>query len=418
MTLAAGLFSFAFTAKAENWPAFRGPTGQGVSSETNVPLHWSASKGVAWKTPIPGAGWSSPIVWGDRVFVTTATDDGAGCHVMALNGADGKVLWDVEVFKQPTKRKENRNSYATPTPVTDGKRVYVFFGGGGAAALDFDGKVVWTNQEHDFYSQHGMGASPVLYKDLFIMPFDGSSSGSDKAVGWQTPWDQSFVVALDVNTGKVRWKSKRGLSRIAHVTPMMIDVKGKPQLVSPAGDVIQGFNPDTGELLWTVRSEGEGVVPSVVRMGDRVVTVSGFPNRIIRAVQPGEAGGDSAKIVWEQKRGGPAIPSLIYVNELLFSVNESTGLVQCLDPQTGESIWQERIEGTYSASPVAAENRIYFTSDSGETTVIDAGREFKHLASNPLGEQCQASPAISQGRIFIRTQNSLFCIGSATSNAK
>ena len=412
---------FPALASAENWPRFRGPTGQGVSTETNVPLRWSHSpdgkaENVAWKVPVPGVGHSSPVIWGDRVFLTYTSPDGVSCHVISFARKGGKVLWDTEVFQQKPGRKEARNSYATPTPVTDGERVYVVFGGGGAAALTLDGKVAWTNQDNPFYSRHGMGASPILYKDLFIIPFDGSNTQftnlEEERIGWQKPWDKSFILGLDKNTGKERYKAKRGMSRIAHVTPQIAEVDGKPQLVSAAGDVIQGHDPETGELLWTARSKGEGVTPSVVVAGGKAFTSSGFEDTTIRAVRLGGGKGNvtESHIAWEQKRNAPTLPSFTYTDGLLFVLKEN-GRASCLDAETGDVIWQESLGGTYSASPVLAEGRLYCLSDQGETVVLAAGREFKELGRNSLNEPCQASPAVSNGQVFIRTAKHLFCIG-------
>lgn len=399
-------------ARAEDWPRFRGPTGQGVSTEQKVPTEWAADKNVAWKTPIPGEGWSSPIVWGDRVFVTCATDAGRSCHVICLNASNGQIVWDREVFQQELRRKEGKNSYATPTPVTDGERVYAFFGSGSAAAVDFDGKVVWTNTDNVFYSQHGFGASPILYRDLLIMPFDGSNPGDDKLIGWKKAWDGGFIVALDTKTGKQRWKAKRGLSRLAHVTPMIAHVGDRDQLLSGAGDVVQGFDPDTGERIWSVHSQGEGVTPSLV-LGDGVVySSSGFEAETIRAIRLDPAArGDVTKthIAWEQKRAVPTQPSFVHHDGLLYSIKEN-GIALCMDGKTGEVIWQERLEGSYSASPVVAAARIYYLAENGDTTVIEAGRAFKQIAMNSLEGQCQASPAISKGRILIRSDKHLFCI--------
>src|SRR5690348_4935453 len=174
LLLVASLPAFA---SAENWPGFRGPGGQGVSTEKNLPIHWDKKRNIAWVAEIPGIGWSSPIVWENHIFLTAARDEGTSCHVICVDREGGRVLWDVEVFKQTPSRKEGRNSYATPTPVTDGQRVYAFFGGGGAVALDFDGRIVWTNTDNTFYSQHGLGASPILYNDLLLMPWDHSIKG-------------------------------------------------------------------------------------------------------------------------------------------------------------------------------------------------------------------------------------------------
>jgi outer membrane protein assembly factor BamB len=403
---------WAASARGEDWPRFRGPTGQGMSSEQSVPLEWSPTKNLAWKTAIPGQGWSSPIVWGDRVFVTTATDDGRSCHVICLNAIDGQILWDRELFKQEIRRKEGKNSYATPTPVTDGKFVYAFFGSGTAVCVDFDGNVIWVNPEYPFYSQHGLGASPILYKDLLIMPFDGSSPGEDKLVGWKKPWDQAFVLALDVSSGRERWKARRGLSRIAHVTPMIARVGDRDQLLSGAGNVVQGFDPDTGERIWSVYSQGEGVTPSLVVGGGMVFSSSGYEAETIRAIRLDPAArGDVTKthIAWEQKRAVPTRPSFLYHDGLLYSVKEN-GIALCMDATDGKVVWQERLEGDYSASPVFAAGRLYFLSENGDTTVIAPGRAFKQLAVNPLEGTCQASLAISNGRIYIRSDKHLFCV--------
>lgn len=412
----------AVPAGAENWPQFRGPTGQGVSADPNPPLRWSATDHVAWKAEVPGAGWSSPVAWGDRVFLTTATDGGASCRVLCFNRADGKPLWDVEVFKQKLTRKEGKNSWATPTPVVDGERVYASFAGG-AAAVGFDGKIAWTNTDFPFYSRHGLGVSPVLYKDSLILPNDGSTqaSGAEEYVGWQKPWEKGFVLALDKATGKVKWKTMRGLpTRISHVTPLVIDVDGQKQLVSPAGDYVMAFDPDSGERLWWARSDGETPVPSVVYGGGLLYTTSGWMDLAIRAVRPGgktERGDLTAThIAWTDKKGVPTMPSFLYVEKpaggadaLLFGLKED-GILYCRDPKAGTILWQQRLEGKYSASPVLAAGKVYLQNEAGKTTVIEAAREFKVVAENTVGEPCQASPAFSDGQIFIRSDKHLFCI--------
>ena len=412
--IVAGLcLSVSATAEAENWPQFRGPTAQGHSAETGLPLKWSATENIAWKAPIPGESWSSPVVWADRVFLTTATADGASCRVLALDRKSGRILWDKEVFQQVPRRKERRNSYATPTPATDGERVYACFGDGSFAALNFAGDVVWINRDYKFYGQHGLGTSPILHDGLLIMARDGSSEGEDNKLGWQTPWDQSYVLALDAKTGKERWKGKRGLSRISHGVPCIWQHDGKTQVVTEAGDVVQGFDLKTGERIWSSLVAGEGKVPSAV-IGDGLVFTSGGwgGKESIKAFKLGGQGDlKESNLVWEQKKGMPKVPSMLYVMPHLFAVTDG-GVATCLKAATGEIIWQERVGGNFSASPVFADGHIYFVGDSGETTVIEAGPEFKALARNPLGEKLQASPAISQGQIFIRTEKNLYCIGA------
>jgi outer membrane protein assembly factor BamB len=406
---------------AENWPGFRGPTGQGHSAEKNLPLQWSAQSNIVWKTAITGEGWSSPIVWGDRVFVTSATQNGSACRLIAVDRKSGRILWDTPVFTQITRRKETKNSWATPTPVTDGQVVCAVFGGGGAAAVDWDGKVLWTNLEVEFYSRHGLGASPVLHDGLLIMPYDGSSSrfeAADKVtdaerIGWQIPWDKSFIAALDVKTGKRVWTGQRGLSRIAHITPLIVDIDGAPQLVSGAGDRMQGFNLKTGAQIWSLYAQGEGVSPSPVAGEGFLFASSGFEKTTLRAVKLAAIQGEvtATHIAWEQKKGCPTLSSPIYVPPRLYAITDG-GIVSCYNPKTGDVLWQDRVGGNFSASPVHADGRIYFLSEAGETTVIDTGGQFKILARNPLNERCQASPAISQGNIYVRSDKALYRIGA------
>ncbi len=421
-TMVALLACCAATGVAENWPQFRGPVRQGISSEENLPLHWSAESNVLWKTAVPGVGWSSPIVWGERVFLTTATENGTSCRIISIDAKTGKTLWDREVFKQVPRRKESKNSYATPTPATDGKVVCAVFGDGSVAAVDFTGSVLWTNREVQFYSRHGLGASPLLHDGLLIMPYDGSNpvstagnwpnNSNEERLGWQIPWDKALIVALDINTGRRAWTGQRGSSRIAHVSPILLTERGQTQLISPAGDAIQGFNPKTGERLWTVYSQGEGVTPSPVAGDGLIFTSSGFEKTTLRAVKTGGKGDvTTTHIAWEQRKGAPTQPSLLYVKPYVYAITDSSAIAHCYHAENGEIVWEERIGGNHSASPVYAEGKIYFLSETGESTVIEASPTFKELARNSLGEKCQASMAISGGRLFIRSEKNLYCIG-------
>jgi outer membrane protein assembly factor BamB len=410
--VAVALLAASLAARGEEWPGFRGPTGQGMSAEKCLPTKWAADENVAWKADVPGEGWSSPVVWGDRVFVTTATDGGQSCRFIALSRLDGEPLWDVEVFRQKALRKEKKNSYATPTPASDGERVYAVFNDGGIAALTVEGRPAWVNRDVGYYSQHGLGGSPILYKNTLIMSFDGSSDGPDKAVGWQKPWEQSFLLALDRKTGKERWRAKRGLSRIAHTTPIVVTVGDRDELISSAGDVIQGFDPATGTRGWSVKAEGEGVVPSPVFGGGLVFAASGFGNPRLRAVKLEKDGDDMTRTVaWESKGNVPMIPSPLYVKPYLFVVTEG-GIALCLEAATGQVKWRERLGGSYSASPVYADGYVYFLSEQGDTTVVKAGAEFVKVAHNSLKEPCQASMAVSRGQLFIRTDRHVYCIGA------
>jgi outer membrane protein assembly factor BamB len=364
---------------------------------------------VVWKTAIPGAGWSSPIVFGKRVFVTATEDEGASCRVICLDRESGKIAWNVEVYRQELRRKQDKNSFATPTPVTEGELVYAVFADGGIVAVGNDGVIKWVNREVKHYSQHGLGASPILHGDLVIMPFDGSSDG-DKSVGWKKPWDQAVILAVDKRTGKTRWHGRRGASRIAHVSPNILGQGREAQLVSGAGDVVQAFDPATGERIWSVFSQGEGVVPSIV-VGDRLIySASGYEKPTIRAIRPGGKGDVTAShIAWEQTSGVPSQSSMLYSKPYLFAMTEG-GVATCFDAQTGKVLGRQRVGGNHCASPILAESRIYFLSEQGTCAVVEATPEMKILAKNELQERCQASIAVSQGNLFIRTDKHLFCI--------
>jgi len=396
-------------AYTENWPGFRGPGGQGITNETNLPVVWNDSTGIFWRTDIPGFGWSSPVVWNDQIFLSTATDSGKSCRVLALDLDSGDIIWNNKVLEQVPGHMHHKNSYASSTPVTDGQRLYAVFGDGSIVALNFEGKIVWQNREIHHYSEHGLGASPLIYNDLIIMPYDGSSPGPDKTLGWQTPWDKAVIVAFDKRKGEIRWQASRGLSRIAHVSPVIMMVGDKPQLISSAGDVVQGFEPENGNRLWSVKSPGEGVVPSVVIGDGLVYTASGWGDPTIRATRPGPVG--NARIVWEQKQNVPKIPSFVYKKPYLYTITEN-GIAMCLDEATGEMVWRERIGGKYSASPLLAGDKIYFLDEKANTTVVKVGPAFKVIARNNLTGRCQASMAVAKGRIIIRADKRLYCISS------
>ncbi len=411
----------AFFVQAENWPQFRGSGAQNHATEKGLPVSWDEDS-VAWKVEIPGSGWSSPVVWEDQVFLTTTTNEGANCHVLAVSAETGKLLWNVKVFEQEVLRKENKNSYATPTPCTDGKHVYAIFNDGGIAAVTVGGEIAWTNREVKFYSRHGLGASPILHHGKLVMPFDGSQrvdSASkwpdippEEKIGWQEPWDKSEVVAFDTETGKRLWTGKRGMSRIGHISPVVVTHGDRTEIVSASGDVIQGFDPENGERLWSVRCEGEGVAPSPAFGDGLIFVVSGYPERVTRAVKMGAEGESTAThILWKVKRGTPTLSSLLYVSPHLYAVTDG-GVVTCYEGKSGEIVYRERLEGTYSASPLYADGKIYFTSEESLTTVVKAGAKFETLASNQLSGKCQASIAPSNGRLFIRTDRHLYGIGT------
>lgn len=393
---------------AENWTRFRGPNGQGTSIEKNLPVVWSAKKNVAWKTSIPGKGWSSPIVFGDRVFLTSATEEGVSCRVLCIDRADGDVLWNTEVHRQKPGKMRRQNSYATPTPVTDGKHVYAVFFDGTVVAVNFSGKRVWKNSEIQFHSLHGLGASPMLSSGQVIMPFDGSSPDK-QTLGWKEPWEKAVVLSLDAEDGTVRWKGSRGKSRVGHVTPILVN--DGTQLVSAGGDRVQGFDLGDGHRIWSIYSQGEGVTPSPVVGDGKIFTSSGFEAPTIRAIRLGGKG-DVTKthIAWEQKKGVPALASPLYVAPYLYTISRDN-ILHCIDASSGDIVWVERLKGVHSASPVYADGRIYVLSEDGVTLVLKPGGKYEQIGRNDIGETCLASMAISQGQFFIRSAGHLLCIG-------
>lgn len=395
---------------AENWTRFRGENGQGHSSEKNLPLNWSPTENVRWKTAIPGGGWSSPIVYEDRVFVTTASEEGASCRILCIERKGGQILWDREVHRQVPGPKRAQNSYATPTPVTDGERVYAVFSDGAVVAVDFKGELIWKNTEIDFHSLHGLGASPILVNDQLVMPFDGSSR-EEATVGWKQPWDQAVVMAFDKLTGEARWNGKRGLSRVGHVTPIVAEAGS--QIISAGGDRVQGFDVASGERLWSIYSQGEGVTPSPVIGNGVLFTSSGFEDPTIRAIRLGGRGDvTDTHIVWEQRRGVPVLASPLLVSPFLYTISREN-ILHCIEETTGDVVWLKRLEGNYSASPVYADGRIYVLSEDGLTLVLQPGDEYKEITRNSLDEKCLASMAVSDGQFFIRGVEQLYCIANA-----
>ena len=393
--------------QAENWMRFRGPTGQGLSNETNLPVTWSATESVKWKTSLPGKGWSSPIVFEDQIFLTASTEEGVSCQVICLNRKDGSVNWTTEVHRQKPGPMRKQNSYATPTPVTDGKHVYSVFYDGTIIAVDFSGKIVWKNSEIDFFSLHGLGASPIVANGQVIMPFDGSSR-DETQIGWKVPWEKAVVLSVDAEDGTVRWKGQRGKSRVGHVTPILVD--NNSQVISAGGDRVQGFDLDTGNRIWSIYSQGEGVTPSPVVGNGLLYTSSGFEAPTLRAIRLGGKGDvTSTHIAWEQKSGVAALSSLLYIEPHLYSISRDN-ILHCLEAASGEIVWRQRLDGTYSASPVYADGRIYLLSAEGETLVLRPGAKYEEIATNDLGETCYASMAVSQGNFFIRSAQHLYCI--------
>ena len=383
--------------RAEDWPQFRGPSGQGHSSETGLPLAWSESQNVVWKAPVPGRGWSSPVVADGRAWLTTSVKEkGASLRAIAYDVASGRATVNVEVFHVRSADLLNpKNSQASPTPIVDGDRVYVHFGADGTAALTTAGEIVWK-QKFPYESQHGNGGSPIVYDDLLIFSCDGSSD--------------AFVVALDKRTGKVRWKTPRRQPwDQAYSTPLVIRVGERDQLVSVGAYRTTAYDPRTGKEIWRVRyDEGFSNVPRPVFAHGLVYLATGFQQPTLMAVRV-DGTGDVTKthVAWTLTRGAPLTPSPLAVGDELYVVNDG-GIAQCLDAATGKPHWVQRLGTGYSASPVFADGRIYFLSEDGTSTVIEPGTTFKMLATSSLDGGILASMAVSGRSIFIRTSTHLY----------
>ncbi len=399
----AGIFAMAvLTAAAEDWPQFRGPTGQGHSAEKDLPLEWSETRNVKWKTAVPGLGWSSPVISQGRVWLTTSVRDAnaASLRVMAFDAATGREVVNAEVFRMPNAVLLNpKNSHASPTPIVEGDRVYAHFGAEGTAALTASGGIVWKTRL-PYESQHGNGGSPTLYEDLLIVSCDGA--------------DQAYVVALDKATGKIRWKtSRRRPWDQAYTTPLVIRTGDQDQLVSIGAYRAAAYDPKSGKEIWRVGyRDGFSNVPRPVYGHGLVYIATGFQEPSLLAVRvDGKGDVTDTHIAWELRRGAPHTPSPLLAGDEIYIVSD-IGVATCLDARTGQIHWQARLGGNYSASPVLADGRIYFQSEEGLTTVIAPGKELRKLASNLLDGAMLASMAVSNGSIFIRTGTHLYRISS------
>jgi outer membrane protein assembly factor BamB len=392
--------------QAEDWPQFRGPTGQGHATERGLPLEWSESKNILWKTPVPGLGWSSPAVAGGRAWVTTVVESkerrgrlSASLRAVAFDVATGRELVNVEVFRLDDAGYVNpKNSRASPTPIVDGDRVYVHFGAEGTAALSTSGEILWTTRLR-YESQHGNGGSPTLYRDLLIVNCDGNGG-------------EAYVVALDTATGKPRWKtSRRRPADQAYSTPLIITVGQQDQLVSVGAYRTAAYEPLTGQEIWRV-SYGDGFsnVPRPVFGQGLVFIATGFQTPSLIAVRPdGKGDVTRSHVAWTITRGAPYTPSPLLVGNDLYYVSD-TGVLSLADATSGQLVWQQRLGGNYSASPVFVDGRIYFQSEEGITTVIAPGREFQRLAINRVEGATLASMAVSSGSFFIRSDTHLYRI--------
>ncbi len=386
--------------RAENWPCWRGPRGDGTSLEKNIPVRWSATENIRWKVPVPGTGHASPIVWEDRIFLVSCLEEKQQRILLCYDRPSGKLLWQRVVLTAPLERKHRLNSYASSTPATDGERVYVTFLDRQwmfVAAYDFQGRQLWAVRPGVFHSRHGYCSCPVLYRDLVIV--NGDHDGD------------SYIVALDRRTGRTVWKVPREFKTRSYVTPIIRRLAGRTQMILSGSKCVTSYDPDTGRLLWIVHGPTEQFVASMVDNGHLVFLTAGYPERHILAIRPDGTGNvTKTHIVWRTRQGAAYVPSPVVVGEHLYVVSDQ-GVATCFEAETGRVRWRKRLGVRFSASPVVAEGRIYFQADDGTTTVVQAGPRFRRLAVNRLGEYTYASAAVSQGNIFIRSEKHLWCIG-------
>lgn len=433
LVMAVTAAAFAAPKASPNWPQFRGPDGQGVSVEKGLPDDWSTTRNVLWKTAIPGRGHSSPVVWGDRIFLTTAIEGGQvpgakgvkhvidgqdfvhpqgvgddrrqTFEVLAIDARDGRIAWERTAHEGlPYDTRHKRGSFASQTPVTDGKLVWTYFGSEGLLfTYDMDGRLVWKASLGGIATVGvGVGTSPVLYKDLLIVQCDEDNG------------DKSFVVALDKRTGKEVWRTPRKV-QVSWATPVLVRAGGRDELVTSGTEWIIAYAPATGKELWRAKGLDSNAVPSPVVSGDIVVLSAGYPEKMAMGIRAGGSGDvtGTARVLWKYTKGTAYVPSPIAYEGLVYLVTDK-GILTCLDARTGEVKYEGGripVPATFMSSPVAFDGKILLSSMEGDTYVIKAGPVHEVLKTNPLGEAIAASPALAQGRIYIRGESNLYAIG-------
>ncbi|HEV3257515.1 MAG TPA: PQQ-binding-like beta-propeller repeat protein [Gemmataceae bacterium] len=395
------LLFLAASAPGGEWPAWRGAHGDGISDETGIPLHWSRTENVAWKVPIPGKGHSSPVIWGDRIFLTTCLEKEEKRVLLCLDRRNGKVLWERVVLTAELEPKHGLNSYASSTPATDGRHVWVTFLNLPRLEVfcyDVDGRLVWRRSPGKFYSKHGFCSPPVLYKDMLIVNGDQDA--------------EAYLVALDQASGAERWRADRPNRTRSYCPPLIIDAAGTKQLVLSGSKCVAGYDPDTGKQIWIIDGPTEQFVASLVYADGVLFMTGGFPEHHLLGIRPDLKGNVTHKaVLWHDMRGVSYVPSPIAHGKYFFIVSDD-GLASCFEAKTGKRLWLHRLGRHHSSSPVGADGYLYFPDDDGKTFVLKAGPRFELIGKNALGEECRASPAISRGQIFIRTFDNLYCIGT------
>jgi hypothetical protein len=388
---------------AADWPQWRGPHRDGTTGDS-APLRWSATENVLWKAELPGQGISNPVVLGHRVILTSADGhEQAELHVVSLDRESGRKLWHRTLWgTAPTLYHVQKSSMASPSPCSDGRHVFAFFATGDVFCLDLDGNLVWQQslaaQFGPFENRFAASSSPVLYKDSLIVQCDH--------------YGASYLIALDKASGRQRWKADRPHAWLSWSSPQLLQAPdGKTELVVCGSHRVEAYDPESGEHLWRLSGMERECIPTPIAAGGRLFVVSGPKGRNMR-VRPGGRGDiDQTHVEWSVVRGSPFVPSGIVVGERYYLVDDA-GIATCLRTSDGERVWQKRLGGAFTASPVAAADRVYFVNEEGETIVVQAGSdEYLELARNRIDEPIFASPAISSGRFFLRTARKLYCLG-------
>lgn len=394
----------------DNWPEFRGPHANGHADAADLPLTWSETENVRWKTPIHGRGWSSPVIWDNQIWLTTATEDGKEMFAICVDRETGAIVHDIKLFDVEKPREIHfTNTYASPTPAIEAGRVYLHFGSYGTACVDTAAaQVVWTRRDLPCNHWRGPGSSPILFGDFLVIHYDG--------------YDHQYVVALNKRTGETVWKSDRNVDygtnngdfMKAYATPLVIDVRGKLQLISPTSKAVLAYDPLTGEEIWKVRYRGFSTANRPLYGNGMLYVNTGFSKAQLYAIRPdGQGDVTDSHVVWIASKSVPSNPSQLLVDDLIFMVHDG-GVATCLDALTGDIIWRKRIQGKYSSSPLYADGRIYFMSHEGKTTVIAPSREYQVLAVNYLGDEpddgFRASPAAVGRALYLRTKTHLYRI--------
>ena len=388
----------------ENWPGWRGPRGDGTSLETDVPTKWSGSDNVVWKSPLPGMGHSSPIIWGDRIFLTTALAETKDRVLLCLDRRTGKILWQQTVINAPLEDKQPENSYASSTPVTDGEKVYVAFLDGKevvVAAYDFSGQRKWLARPGRFDSKWGFCHSPVLLNGKLLIACCGRTSG--------------FIASLDCLDGKTVWHVVPQRFAQAFSSPLVRRMAGREQMIVLTNSVIKSYNPNDGAVLWTSDGPSTEFVATPVfnEKASLLLCSTSWPTRILVALRPdGEGNVTKQKVAWQTKAGAPYVPSPIAASDY-FLTSSAKSELYCFEAASGRIMWKQENVGVHHASPVTANGLVYFLNDDGVMRVVKARPKFELVARNELGEETYASPAISRGQIFLRSFSSLYCIGVA-----